>query len=55
MKKEKWIIIGLIIVVVALIAGIAFMFLGGDGHNNESNVSEGMEIFNFDSIYNGSS
>lgn len=51
MKKEKWIIIGLIIVVIALIAGIAFMFLGGDASNNGSNVSEGMEIFNFDSLF----
>ena len=44
-------IIGLIIVIIALIAGIAFMFLGDDSSISRSNVSEGMEKYNFDSVF----
>ncbi len=52
MEKNKIIIIGLVIVVIALIAGLATT-LTNNGNDSimESAASEGMEIYNFDSAF----
>jgi hypothetical protein len=58
MEKNKIMIIGLVIVIIALIAGIAIALTGnnnalGSSENSISNyeTSEGMEIYNFDSAF----
>ncbi|WP_304047353.1 hypothetical protein [Methanobrevibacter gottschalkii] len=50
MDKNKIIIIGLIIVIVALIAGIAMM-LTGNGNSSGVDVAEGMQVYDFDSAF----
>ena len=49
MDKNKIIIVGLIIVIVALIAGLAIALTGNN--SGVSQASEGMEIYNFDSAF----
>ena len=59
MEKNKIMIIGLIIVIIALIAGIAIALTGnnnntlGSSEDSISNyeASEGMELYNFDSAF----
>lgn len=50
MDRNKMIIIGLIVVIVALIAGIALM-LTGNGNSSDVQVPEGMQVYNFDSAF----
>lgn len=50
MDKNKIIIIGIVIVIIALIAGIAIA-LTGNGSNGVSEASKGMDIYNFDSVF----
>lgn len=50
MDKNKIIIIGLIVVIIALIAGLAIALTGND-NSGVSQASEGMEIYNFDSAF----
>lgn len=51
-KKHKIIIVALIIVIIALIAGLAFM-LGGNNQLSDDNVEvgEGMQVYDFDSAF----
>ena len=50
MDRNKMIIIGLIVVIVALIAGIALM-LTGNGNSSDVQVPEGMQVYDFDSAF----
>lgn len=50
MEKNKIIIIGLVVVIVALIAGLAFM-LTGNGNSFDTQVPEGMQEYDFDSAF----
>ncbi|WP_405267645.1 hypothetical protein [Methanobrevibacter sp.] len=50
-KKHKIIIIGLIIVIIALIAGLAMMLGGGNVSVSSDTVKDGMMIYNFDSVF----
>lgn len=50
MDKNKIIIVGLIIAIVALIAGLAIA-LTGSNNSSASQASEGMELYNFDSAF----
>ena len=47
-NKHKIIIIALLIVIVALIAGLAMMLTGND---KDVNVKEGMQVYDFDSAF----
>lgn len=49
-KKDKIIIIGLIIVIIALSIGIASMFIGNNG-SNDTNVPQGMHMHDFNSEF----
>jgi len=48
MDKNKMIIIGLIVVIVALVAGLAMMLTGND-ISSDVQVPEGMQEYNFNS------
>ena len=50
-KNDKIIIIGLIVVIIALIAGLAYMFMGNNLSASDGNVPNGMQRYNFDSIF----
>ena len=51
-KNQKIIIIGLIIVIIALVAGIAYMFMGGSLTGiGGGNVPEGMKMYDFNSEF----
>lgn len=50
MDRNKMIIIGLVVVIVALIAGIALM-LTGNGNSSDVQVPEGMQVYDFDSAF----
>ena len=50
MDKNKILIVGLIVVIVALIAGIAMM-LTGNGNSSDVEVPEGMQEYNFNSAF----
>ncbi len=49
-KKHKIIIVALIIVIIALIASLAFM-LGDKVNVSSDDVKEGMVVYNFDSVF----
>ena len=49
-KKEKIIIIGLVIVIIALAIGVASMFIGNKG-SNDANVPQGMQMYDFNSEF----
>ena len=49
-KKEKIIIIGLVIVIIALAIGVASMFMGNKG-SNDANVPQGMQMYDFNSEF----
>lgn len=49
-RKHKIIIISLVIVIVALAAGLAYMLLG-NGFSGEENVPDGMQRYDFDSAF----
>ena len=50
MDKNKMIIIGLVVVIVALVVGIAIM-LTGNGNSSDVQVPEGMQVYDFDSAF----
>lgn len=51
-KNQKIIIIGLIIVIIALVAGIAYMFMGNSlTGNGGGNVPDGMQMYDFNSVF----
>lgn len=50
MDKNKILIVGLIVVIVALIAGIAMM-LTGNNNSSDVKVPEGMQEYDFDSAF----
>ncbi|WP_297828492.1 hypothetical protein [uncultured Methanobrevibacter sp.] len=49
-KKEKIIIIGLVIVIIALAIGVANVIMWGIDSNN-SKIPQGMEKYDFDSEF----
>ena len=49
-KNHKIIIVGLIIVIIALVVGLAYMMVGNN-LSGGGNVPEGMERYNFDSVF----
>lgn len=49
-RKHKIIIISLIIVIIALIAGISYMLMG-NGFSSEESVPDGMQRYDFDSRF----
>ena len=50
-KKDKIIIVGLIIVILALLASLAYLFMGNNLSTGEGNVPDGMQRYNFDSAF----
>lgn len=50
MDKNKMVIIGLIVVIVALVAGLAIV-LTGNGNSSDVQVPEGMQEYNFNSAF----
>ncbi len=51
-KNHKIIIIGLIIVIIALVTGIAYMFMGNSlTGNGGGNVPDGMQMYDFNSVF----
>ena len=50
-KKNKIIIVALIIVIVALVAGIAMMLNGNNLKSNDVEAGEGMQVYDFDSAF----
>jgi hypothetical protein len=50
-KRDKIIIAGLIIVIIALIAGLAFMSTGNNSSTGEATASDGMKIYDFNSEF----
>ena len=50
MERNKIIIIGLVIVIVALAAGIALMVFG-NGNSSDVEVPEGMQVYDFDGAF----
>ena len=50
-KRDKIIVIGLIIVILALVAGLAYMFMGNNLSVSDSSVPQGMQKYDFDSAF----
>lgn len=50
-KKDKMIIGGLIVVIIALIVGLAFMLSGNNLSNGAGSAPEGMKIYDFNSEF----
>lgn len=50
-KKDKIIIGALIVVIIALVASLAFMFSDNNSHMGEISVPEGMQRYDFDSAF----
>lgn len=50
-KKDKIIIVALIIVIIALVAGLVFLFMGNDFSNDGGSVPSGMKIYDFNSEF----
>lgn len=50
-KRDKIIIAGLVIVIIALVAGLAYMFMGNNLSTGEGSAPEGMKIYDFNSEF----
>lgn len=50
-KKDKIIIGALIVVIIALVAGLAFMFSGNNFSNGGGSAPEGMKMYDFNSEF----
>lgn len=50
-KSHKIIIVGLVIVIIALVAGLAYMFMGNNLSGAGETVPDGMQRYNFDSAF----
>ena len=49
MERDKIIIAGMIIVIIALVAGLAFMFAGNNISVGGTALPEGMKMYDFNS------
>ena len=50
-KSHKIIIVGLVIVIIALVAGLAYMFSGNSQSIGNGSVPEGMKMYDFNSEF----
>ena len=50
-KRDKIIIVGLIIVILALIAGLCYMLMGNNSSAGNGSIPDGMEVYAFNSEF----